>query len=137
MAGVVGFGGLFFKSKDVEALRRWYSDKLGIEINDYGGASFSHQKSAGAFGESAMTIWSPFKAESDYFKPSTEDFMMNLMVDDLLSYMADLKSKGVEFIPSTETGEEMEDLDYGKFAWVMDPDGRKIEFWQPTETAPS
>lgn len=133
MAGVIGFGGLFFKSNDVTALRKWYQDMLGITINDYGGAAFMHQQSAEKFGAGAMTIWSPFKAESEYFAPSKLDYMMNLMVEDMESFVAEIKAKGVEMIASTETGKEIDSESYGKFAWIMDPDGRKIELWEPGE----
>ena len=127
MAKVLGLGGLFFLCEDVDATRAWYARVLGIEMNDYGGASFSHADAAEIFPKSAMTIWSPFKGESDYFKPSTSPFMMNLLVDDLDGIIARIKSEGVAL-----EGEMMEES-YGRFAWVMDPDGRKVELWQPIE----
>lgn len=125
MAKVLGVGGIFFLCKDVEATRAWYTRVLGIEINDYGGNAFSHAGSEKAFGKGAMTIWSPFQADSEYFKPSTSDWMINLMVDDLDAMLERVKSEDVplEGEPMTES--------YGKFAWIMDPDGRKIELWQP------
>lgn len=129
MAKVLGLGGLFFRCKDVEATRAWYMRVLGITIEDYGGHSFIQTEAAEVFPKGAMTIWSPFKAESDYFKPSDADWMMNLMVDDLDGMIEQLKAEGVllEGDQSTES--------YGKFAWIMDPDGRKVELWQPIEPA--
>ncbi|MEM7660880.1 MAG: VOC family protein [Pseudomonadota bacterium] len=131
MAKVLGVGGIFFLCKDVEATRAWYARVLGIEINEYGGHAFSQSGAAKAFGDGAMTIWSPFKAESDYFKPSTSDWMMNLMVDDLDAMVERVKSEGVPL-----EGESMTEP-YGKFAWIMDPDERKIELWQPIEPVES
>jgi predicted enzyme related to lactoylglutathione lyase len=131
MAKVIGLGGLFFLCKDVDATRAWYTRVLGVQIDDYGGASFSQADAAAQFPQGARTIWAPFKAESDYFKPSDSDFMMNLMVDDLDAMIEQIKAEGVglEGEPMTES--------YGKFAWIMDPDGRKVELWQPIEAQPA
>ena len=129
MARVIGLGGLFFLCKDVDATRAWYSRVLGIAIDDFGGSSFSHASAAGVFPKGAQTIWAPFKGESDYFKPSASDFMMNLMVDNMPGMLARIKAEGVEL-----EGEPMSES-YGHFAWVMDPDGRKVELWQPVEPA--
>jgi len=131
MAKVLGVGGVFFHCKDVEETRKWYTRVLGIEINDFGGHAFSHKSAADACGAGAMTIWSPFQADSDYFKPSSSDWMMNLIVDDLDAMLERVKSEGVplEGEPMTES--------YGKFAWIMDPDDRKIELWEPIEPVES
>ena len=131
MAKVIGLGGLFFLCKDVDATRAWYTRVLGIEIDDYGGSSFSQADAAAQFPQGARTIWAPFKAESDYFKPSDSDFMINLMVDDLDGMIERIRAEGVLL-----EGEPMVES-YGKFAWVMDPDGRKIELWQPIESEPA
>ena len=125
MAKVVGLGGLFFLCRDVDATRAWYKRVLGVQIDEYGGASFSQADAA------ARTIWAPFKAGSDYFKPSDIDFMMNLMVDDLDAMIEQIKAEGVEM-----EGEPMTES-YGKFAWIMDPDGRKVELWEPIEAQPA
>lgn len=127
MAKVIGLGGVFFRCRDVEATRAWYQRVLGMDIDDYGGTSFGHVKSAALFPEGARTIWAPFKADSDYFKPSEADYMLNLMVDDFDGMLEQLKAEDVAL-----EGEPMIES-YGKFAWVMDPDGRKIELWQPVE----
>lgn len=129
MGKVIGLGGVFFLCKDVEATRGWYTRTLGIEMNDFGGAMFLHADSARHFPKGAMTVWSPFPGDSDYFKPSDSDFMMNLMVDNLDEVVAKLEAEGVPL-----EGERM-DEPYGRFAWVMDPDGRKIELWEPAEPA--
>ncbi len=131
MAKVIGVGGIFFLCKDVEATRAWYTRVLGIEINDYGGHGFVQKAAADIFPRGAMTVWSPFKGDSDYFKPSDSDWMMNLMVDDLDGILEKIAAEDVplEGEPMTEP--------YGKFAWIMDPDGRKIELWQPVEASPA
>ena len=131
MAKVIGLGGLFFKCKDVEATRAWYARVLGIEFDDYGGKSFSQKSAADIFPQGAMTIWSPFKAETEYFQPSDENWMMNLMVDDLDGMVAKLAAEGVPL-----EGDRVSEP-YGQFAWIMDPDGRKVELWQPPEGPPN
>lgn len=125
MASVIGVGGVFFKCADPERTRAWYRDALGLAINDYGGADFEHAETARRFGPGARTIWSPFEAGADYFSPSRENFMINLIVDDLDGVLARLEAVG------TPLEGEPQDFDYGRFAWVMDPDGVKIELWQP------
>ncbi|MBU1288559.1 MAG: VOC family protein [Alphaproteobacteria bacterium] len=129
MAKVIGLGGLFFLCKDVEATRAWYARVLGIRIEEFGGSMFSHATAASMFPRGAQTVWSPFKGDSTYFKPSDSDFMMNLMVDDMPGMIARLQQEGVEL-----QGEPLNES-YGHFVWVMDPDGRKVELWQPVEPA--
>ena len=131
MAKVIGLGGVFFRCRDVEATRAWYQRVLGMDIDDYGGTSFGHAESAALFPDGARTIWAPFKADSDYFKPSDADYMLNLMIDDFDGMLERLKAEGVALV-----GEPMVES-YGKFAWVLDPDGRKIELWQPIEAPPA
>ncbi|MEL6474799.1 MAG: VOC family protein [Pseudomonadota bacterium] len=127
MAKVLGLGGLFLKSKDPGATQAWYADVLGLEPNDYGGFHFLHRDSATAFPEGARTIFSMFDADTDYFEPSNEPYMLNLIVDDLDGILAAAASKGVE------EAKPRESHPYGRFGWVMDPDGRKVELWQPIE----
>lgn len=122
---VLGVGGVFFKSPDPEAAKAWYRDVLGMKPNDYGGYDFLHGDSAAAFDTRARTIFAHFEAGSDYFAPSEHPFMINLMVDDLDALLARLDEKGVPLAG------EPEDYDYGRFAWVIGPDGVKIELWQP------
>lgn len=123
MARVIGLGGLFFKSADTERTREWYSRVLGIAFDDWGGTVFLPETAAAHPG--AGTVFSPFKADTDYFAPSEERFMFNLMVDDLEGVLARCKEHGVEPV-LTMFGEAN-----GDFAHVMDCDGRKVELWQP------
>ncbi len=125
MAKVIGLGGLFFLCKDVDATRAWYTRVLGIEIDDFGGSSFSHASAAGVFPKGAQTIWAPFKSDSDYFKPSTKPYMINFRVDDLNGLVASLREAGCL------VDEKTEEFEYGKFGWVMDPEGNRLELWEP------
>ena len=123
MAKVIGVGGVFFKAESPEATREWYTRVLGIEFESWGGVVFLPADAAAQPG--AATVFSPFDAASDYFAPSTERFMINLMVDDLDAMLARCASHGVSpvlHMPGEANGD---------FAHVMDPDGRKIELWQP------
>ncbi len=123
MAKVLGIGGVFFKSRDGDAMREWYGRVLGIEFTDWGGALFLPDAAAAQPG--AATVFSPFKHDSDYFAPSDKDYMFNLMVDDLEGVLARAKAEGVEPI------KVMPDEGMGGFAHIMDPEGRKIELWEP------
>lgn len=123
MAKVLGLGGLFFKSPDPAATAAWYTRVLGIDFMDWGGTVFLPETAAAHPG--AGTVFSPFKAETTYFEPSTEPFMFNLMVDDLAAMLTHCASQGVEPV-STMFGEMN-----GDFAHIMDCDGRKVELWQP------
>ncbi|MEO0983049.1 MAG: VOC family protein [Pseudomonadota bacterium] len=127
MAKVLGLGGLFFFCDDVEATKDWYVRVLGLQMNDYGGFDFLHADAAAPFPTAARTIFAPFKAGGDYFKPSERDWMFNLMVDDLDGMIERIKSENVALEG------DIQEESYGRFAWVMDPDGRKVELWQPIE----
>ena len=120
MARITGLGGLFFHSPDPKALASWYRDTLGIQIEDWGG-SILRPEGAGP----AYQVWSPFHKDSGHFKPSTREFMINFSVDDLDVFASELEAKGVE----VQGRQEMEGM--GKFAWILDPDGTKIELWEP------
>lgn len=119
MARVIGFGGIFFKSRDPGALRDWYAQHLGIAMNDYG-ANFAEDASRPGF-----TLWAPFGQATNYFAPSTKDFMLNFRVDDLDALLARLRTDGVEVDLNVH-----EDAN-GRFGWIMDPEGTRIELWQP------
>ncbi len=123
MAKVLGVGGVFFKSRDGEAVREWYGRVLGMEFSDWGGALFLPQIAAAHPG--AATVFSSFKHDTDYFAPSDKEFMFNLMVDDLDAELARAKAEGVEPVKL------FPDEANGKFAHIMDLEGRKIELWQP------
>ena len=122
MAKVVGIGGVFFKSDDPAALGKWYEKWLGMQIEpSYGGSHFFHAKSP----PGAYTVWGPFKSDTDYFDPSPNDFMFNLIVDDL-----DEALKQVEEGGASIHGQSIEE-GLGAFGWFVDPDGNKVELWQP------
>jgi predicted enzyme related to lactoylglutathione lyase len=124
MAKVLGVGGIFFKSADVPALRAWYARVLGLEIGDWG---FFFTPDMVADKPGAGTVFSPFKATTDHFLPSTHDYMINLLVDDLDAVLARAAAEGVTPI-------KRQDESYGGFAHIMDPEGRKIELWEPKST---
>ncbi|MGP1355733.1 VOC family protein [Roseicyclus sp.] len=124
MAKVIGVGGVFLACRDADATKAWYVRVLGLEVNDFGGFHFTHSHSAEAFGEGARTIFAPF-GSAEYFAPSTLPFMLNLMVDDLDGILARAAAEGVEEV------QPRQDYEYGRFGWIMDPDGRKLELWEP------
>ena len=121
MARALGVGGIFFKSKDPKALMAWYQKALGIpdESGDY--AAFQ----PATIPPGGCTVFSAFKDSTDYFAPSTRDFMFNLMVDDLDGALAQVRDAGGEPVGGTQ------DYDYGRFGWFIDPDGNKVELWEP------
>jgi catechol 2,3-dioxygenase-like lactoylglutathione lyase family enzyme len=124
MKRVVGIGGVFFKSQDPEKLRAWYKEHLGLEFDAYGGVSFSCPDDEEQR-KNAQTIWSLFPSDTKYFAPSTAPFMINYRVENLTALLEQLKSEGVE------VDERREEADYGKFGWIMDPEGNRIELWEP------
>ena len=123
MAKVIGVGGVFFKSKDPEGLLKWYADVLGLPLQDWGGVFLLPDAMAAHAG--AGTVFAPFKADTTYFEPSTNPFMINLAVDDLDGVLARCAQHGV--MPVKTFPEEPN----GKFAHIMDPEGNKIELWEP------
>lgn len=124
MAGkVVGIGGIFFKSKDGAALREWYARVLGFKLEEWGGALFSPSAQADIPG--AHQVWSPFKADTAYFAPSAKDYMLNLLVDDMEGVLTRCAKEGV-----TPTWRDDSDAN-GRFAHIVDPEGTKLELWQP------
>jgi catechol 2,3-dioxygenase-like lactoylglutathione lyase family enzyme len=126
MKRVTGIGGIFFKSKDPKALGEWYRDHLGVDVEAWGGAAFKWNGPDNPSGI-GTTVWSPFKAETTYFAPSSATFMINYRVDDLHAVLAELRAEGVQ------VEEKVEESDFGKFGWVIDPDGNKLELWQPPD----
>lgn len=123
MAKALGVGGIFFKSKDPQALMAWYQKALGLptESSDY--ATFF----APAMPKGGCTVFSPFKDSTDYFAPSTHGYMFNLVVDDLDGALAQVQAAGAQLAG------EPQSYDYGRFGWFMDPDGNKVELWEPSE----
>jgi catechol 2,3-dioxygenase-like lactoylglutathione lyase family enzyme len=126
MKRVTGIGGIFFKSRDPKALGTWYRDHLGIDLEDWGGSVF-HWKGPDNPEGVGTTVWSPFAADTEYFAPSTASFMINYRVEDLDAVLQALRSEGVQ------VDEKVEESEFGKFGWVIDPDGNKLELWQPPD----
>jgi len=120
---VTGVGGIFFKSKDPKALAAWYRDVLGLTIEPWGGAMLKYD----APGHPAVLAWNPFKSSTDYMAPSEREFMIDFAVDDLDAVVAKLNAKRVVIL-------KREDEANGRFAWILDPDGTKIELWEPKKS---
>ena len=120
MAKALGVGGVFFKSRDPQKLGAWYKEWLGLPVEHPYGASMKKEGlPAGAF-----TVWSPFKQDTDYFA-SDKTYMFNLVVDDLDGALAQVKEGGAEVV------EKIEEMEYGRFGWFFDPEGNKVELWEP------
>jgi len=122
---VTGLGGFFFKTEDPKALRNWYKNHLGLNTDDYG-CTFWWKDDKG---NDCSTQWSPFKEDTNYFEPSKKEFMQNFRVADLEGLLKKLSGEGVTIVG------EMETYDYGKFGWVLDLEGNKIELWEPIDVA--
>jgi predicted enzyme related to lactoylglutathione lyase len=127
MKHVLGIGGIFFKAQDPEKLAAWYQEHLGLEVEEYGGVTFREPQSADAVAPKRQSylVWSPFPADTDYFAPSTKPFMINFRVTDLDQLLAKLRAEGVA------VDEKAEKSEFGYFGWVMDPEGNRIELWEP------
>ena len=126
MKRVTGIGGIFFTARDPAALRAWYKTHLGIDVQEWGGAAFEWADEDGN-PTKGMTVWSISKADGAYFAPSTASFMVNYRVADLDALLQALREEGCNVLPNAETSQD------GKFGWVMDPEGHKVELWQPPE----
>jgi predicted enzyme related to lactoylglutathione lyase len=126
MKRVTGIGGIFFKAKDPVTLRAWYKTHLGIDVQDWGGAAFRWTDETGK-PTTGTTIWTVSAADGDYYGPSKSTFMINYRVADLGGLLQALRSEGCNVLEKTD------DSEYGKFGWVIDPEGNKIELWQPPE----
>lgn len=123
---VVGIGGIFFKARDPEALRAWYRDHLGLAIAEWGGVAFEPTMASPA-GRPNTLVWSILPAESQYLDPSASLFMMNYRVDDLDQVLAALRAEGCA------VDERVESSEYGRFGWVADPEGNRLELWEPPQ----
>jgi len=124
MKRVTGIGGIFFKAKDAPALWAWYKQHLGVDVQSWGGASFDWTDSEGK-PTGGTTAWLIAPQESKQFAPSEAPFMVNYRVEDLHALIAALKEEGCNFL------DDINDSEYGKFAHVMDPEGNKVELWEP------
>ena len=126
----IGVGGVFFRSADPGKLGAWYREALGIGIESWGdtaGTSFS----PAAMPEHAFTVWSAFPRDTEYFGNSGQHFMINLVVDNLDDALANVKAAGAEVVP------DREDHDFGRFGWFVDPEGNRVELWEPPAEMPS
>lgn len=122
---VHGLGGVFFKAEDPKALAGWYRRHLGLGMEGWDGAMLPWKRAD--TGQDAITVWSPFKADTAYFEPSTKTYMINFRVDDLDGTLAALRSEGCQVLERYEQSEQ------GKFGYVMDPEGGLIELWEPPQ----
>ena len=122
---VTGIGGVFFKCKDPKAIKEWYKTHLGINTNQYGAVFEWHQGADSS--KKGFTQWSPFSEKTKYFEPSFKDFMINYRVENLQRLVGQLKNEGVTL---TDT---IESFEYGKFVHLIDPEGNKIELWEPND----
>ena len=126
MQRVTGIGGVFFKAKDAPALHAWYKRHLGIDVQGWGGTSFSW-RDANDQPTGGSTVWCISSADEGAFSPSNTPFMINYRVEELHDLVKLLKDEGCEVLDNIEESE------YGIFAWVIDPEGNKVELWQPPE----
>ena len=124
MKRVTGIGGIFIKAKDAPALQAWYKRHLGIDVQEWGGTAFTWADSDGK-PTGGTTVWSVAPEEGDQFAPSKASFMVNYRVEDLHALVAALKAEGCNVL------DKIDESEYGKFAWVIDPEGNKVELWQP------
>ncbi len=125
MKKVTGIGGIFFKCKDPKKVTEWYQQHLGLQTNPYG-ATFEWYEGFDST-KKAQTQWTAFAETTKYFEPSAKDFMINYRVENLEQLIAQLKKEGVTVADSIET------FDYGKFVHIMDPEGNKIQLWEPVD----
>lgn len=123
MGRVTGLGGVFFKAKDPKSMYAWYEKHLGIKQQADGSGVMFHWRDFNNPDQTGLTVWSIFPETTKYFNPSTAPFMLNYRVENLTELLAQLKADGV-------TVEKVEEADYGKFAWIMDPEGNRIELWE-------
>ena len=122
---VTGIGGVFFKCHDPDKMKDWYKNHLGLATDKYG-ALFEFRNSDNP-DQREYLQWSPFDEKTEYFEPSKKDFMINYRVENLENLLKELAAQGVELAG------KMEKYDYGKFAWIVDPEGNKIELWEPVD----
>lgn len=122
---VTGIGGIFFKCKDPQKMKEWYDKNLGLVTNEYG--SLFEFRKADKPGEKGYLQWSPFSEKTNYFQPSEKEFMVNYRVENIEDLVNELKDNGITILDAIESYE------YGKFVHIMDPEGNKIELWEPVD----
>ena len=126
MKRVTGIGGIFFKANDAPSLQAWYKRHLGIDVQEWGGTAFTWTDSDGK-PTGGTTVWSISPEEGDQFAPSKASFMINYRVEDLHALLDKLREEGCT------VQDKVEESEYGKFGWVLDPEGNKLELWQPLD----
>jgi predicted enzyme related to lactoylglutathione lyase len=124
MKRVTGIGGVFFKAKDPKALQTWYKQHLGVDVQAWGGVAFDWTDADGK-PVGGTTAWRIASADDSSFTPSTASFMVNYRVADLRALLKALKEEGCNVV------DKIDDSEYGKFGWVIDPEGNKVELWEP------
>lgn len=124
MKKVTGIGGIFFSAQNPVELRAWYKEHLGIDVQDWGGAAFTWADAEGN-PTKGTTVWSIGAADGNHFAPSKSPFMINYRVDDLDAVLQALRDEGCNVL------EKADDSEYGKFGWVIDTEGNKVELWEP------
>jgi predicted enzyme related to lactoylglutathione lyase len=122
MKRVTGIGGIFFQARDPAALRAWYRTHLGIDVQDWGGTAFNWSDDTDPAG--GMTVWSIGTADGSGFGPAKSPFMINYRVENLAALLETLRAEGCEVLDKTD------DSGFGKFGWVIDPEGNKVELWE-------
>lgn len=123
---VTGIGGVFFKCEDPDRMKEWYAEHLGLKTDQYG--TLFESRNTDKPEEKTYLQWSPFSAKTKYFEPSQKEFMINYRVENLERLLEELKKEGVQIVG------EMQVFEYGKFAHIMDPEGNKIELWEPVDS---
>ena len=123
-AGVTGLGGVFFKSEDPKKLSEWYAKHLGLKPEPDGHVML-HWHDEEHFDKNAYSVWAPFPKDTKYLEPSTASFMINFRVANLLEMVEQLRKDGVE------VDDKVEESEFGNFAWLMDPEGNRVELWEP------
>jgi predicted enzyme related to lactoylglutathione lyase len=127
MAKVTGLGGVFFRCADPAAMKAWYREHLGIESESWGYAFGWRERDEPQ--QQGYTVWSPFPESTEYFAPSAKQFMVNYRVDDLETLLPRLEAAGVQIVGTIQEEEN------GKFAWIIDPEGNKLELWEPVDSS--
>ncbi|MCM2314013.1 MAG: VOC family protein [Thermoanaerobaculia bacterium] len=123
MKRVTGIGGIFIKARDPKALGEWYRQHLGIDVQDWGGTAFRWNEPE--VQPEGLTVWSLFPESTTYFDPSRAPFMVNYRVENLSALLDTLRAEGCQ------ADEKIEVSEFGRFGWVMDPEGNRIELWEP------
>jgi predicted enzyme related to lactoylglutathione lyase len=127
MKRVTGLGGVFFKTSDPKKIKEWYGKHLGLPVDEYGASFKWIEVDKPDAKEPAVTAWSTFDEKTKYFEPSQKPFMFNYRVENLVELLKVLKEEGIEIVG------EIQEYPYGKFGWIMDPDGNKVELWEPMD----